>query len=145
MPDELTPLEREVVATLLAPDHPVTQALRQQLAGCRVASREFTGHGFFSTLVLADRVAPAPVTRKRLALGDVAAHIDGLEHGAGFILFVRDGVIAVLEGFAYGEPWPIGDTRFQITTGGVAHVGGCETDLEQIEAAWNREPFPPAD
>jgi hypothetical protein len=142
MSDELTPLEREIIATLLAPDHPVTQALRQQLVGCRVASREFTGHGFFSTLLVTDGVAAAPVARKRLALGDVSANIDGLEHGAGFVLFVREGVIAVLEGFAYDELWPDGVKRFRITPGGVAHVGGSETDLEQVEAAWDRGDIP---
>jgi hypothetical protein len=142
MPDELTRLEREVVATLIAPDHPVMHALRQQLEGCAVAFREFSGHGFFSTLVVADRVAPAPVTPKRLALGDVTATIDGLEHGAGFVLFVREGVIAVLEGFAYDEPWPDDVKGFQITAGGVAHVGGSETDLEQVEAAWDRGDTP---
>ena len=134
----MTPLERQVIATLLAPDHPVMDALRRQLDACSVASREFTGHGFFSTLVVADGVEAAPVTRKRLALGDLTAAIDGLEHGAGFVLFVRDGVLHMLEGFAYDEPWPSAIGRFEITAGGIAHLGGSETDLEQIEAAWDR-------
>ena len=138
MPDDLTPLEREVMTTLLAPDHPVMDALRRQLEGCSVASREFTAHGFFSSLVVADGVSAAPVTRKRLALGDATATIDGLEHGAGFVLFVREGVLEMLEGFSYGEPWPDGVTRFQITAGGVGHLGGSETDREQVEAAWDR-------
>ena len=134
----MTPLERQVIATLLAPDHPVMDALRRQFDACRVASREFTGHGFFSTLVVADGVEAAPVTRKQLALGDLTAAIDGLEHGAGFVLFVRDGVLDMLEGFAYDEPWPSAVGGFAITGGGVAHLGGSETDLEQIEAAWDR-------
>ena len=134
----MTPLERQVIATLLAPDHPVMDALRRQFDACRVASREFTGHGFFSTLVVADGVEAAPVTLRQLDLGDVTATIDGLEHGAGFVLFVRDGVLHMLEGFAYDEPWPSAIGRFEITAGGIAHLGGSETDLEQIEAAWDR-------
>jgi hypothetical protein len=31
MADELSPLERDVMATILAPDHPVTNALRRQV------------------------------------------------------------------------------------------------------------------
>jgi hypothetical protein len=64
------------MTTLLAPDHPVMDALRRQLEACSVATREFTGHGFFSSLVVADGVAAAPVTGKRLALGDATATID---------------------------------------------------------------------
>jgi hypothetical protein len=134
----MTPLERQVITTLLAHKHPVMDALRRQLDACSVASREFTGHGFFSTLVVADGVEAAPVTLRQLDLGDVTATIDGLEHGAGFVLFVRDGVLHMLEGFAYDEPWPSAIGRFEITAGGIAHLGGSETDLEQIEAAWDR-------
>jgi hypothetical protein len=138
MPDELTPLERQVIETLLAPAHPVMDALREQLDACRIASREFTGHGFFSQLVVADGVEPAPITRTELHLGDATATIDGLEHGAGFVLFVREGVLDMLEGFAYDEPWPDAVGRFEITGGGVTHLGASESDLEQIQAAWKR-------
>jgi hypothetical protein len=137
MPDDLTRLEREVMTTLLAPDHPVVHALRRQFDVCRVTAREFTGVGFFSRLVVADGVAAAPVTRKTIALGDATATIDGLEHGAGFVLFVREGVLETLEGFSFDEPWPKDVTRFQIIAGGVGHHGGSETDREQIEAAWD--------
>jgi hypothetical protein len=138
MPDDLTPLEREVMTTLLAPDHPVMHALRRQFEVCRVAARRFTGVGFFSSLVVPDGVATTSVTRKSIALGDATATIDGLEHGAGFVLFVREGVLETLEGFSFDEPWPDDVTRFQITAGGVGHHGGSETDYEQIEAAWDR-------
>ena len=138
MPDDLTRLEREVMMTLLAPDHPVMHALRRQYEVCGVARREFTGVGFFSKLVVAGGAAAAPVTRKTIALGDATATIDGLKRGAGFVLFVRDGVLETLEGFTFDEPWPDDATRFQITAGGVGHHGGSETDREQVEAAWDR-------
>ncbi|HXI82311.1 MAG TPA: hypothetical protein VNM34_16005 [Verrucomicrobiae bacterium] len=126
MPDELTPLERQVIATLLAPEHPVTRALHRQFEACRVVSREFTGRGFFSKLVVADGVDAAPVTRKRLHLGDATPTIAGLEHGAGLVLLVREGVLDMLEGFAYDEPWPNAIGRFEISAGGISHVGGSE-------------------
>jgi hypothetical protein len=137
MPNDLTPLEREVMTTLLAPDHPVMRVLRRQLDVCRVAEREFTGVGFFSTLLVPGGVAAAPVTGKTLALGDATARIDGLEHGAGFVLFVRDGVLETLEGFSFGERWPDAITQFRVTVGGVGHLAGSETDLDQVKAAWD--------
>jgi len=39
-------------------------------------------------------------------LGNVQVSFPGLEHGAGFVLFINDGLISMLEGYTYGEPWP---------------------------------------
>jgi len=46
------------------------------------------------------------------------ADIEGLAHGAGFTLFLRDGVIDMLEGFSYDEPWPKEVARFQVRRSG---------------------------
>ena len=50
MENELSPLERDVLGILLAPRHPVMDALRRQFERCRVASRQPTGVKFFTTL-----------------------------------------------------------------------------------------------
>ena len=42
----------------------------------------------------------------RLTLSGVAAAIDGLRMGAGFVLFVQDGMLDMLEGFTYDGAWP---------------------------------------
>jgi hypothetical protein len=36
-------------------------------------------------------------------LGDIGANVVGLEHGMGFLLWLRDGHVHKLEGFSYGE------------------------------------------
>ena len=38
--------------------------------------------------------------------GHVDIQVEGVEHGAGCVLFVRGGVISVLEGFTYDDEWP---------------------------------------
>jgi hypothetical protein len=43
---------------------------------------------------------------QRSTLLDVAAEINDLERGAGFVLFIKKGRINMLEGYTYGEPWP---------------------------------------
>ncbi len=44
---------------------------------------------------------------KRVRFGDVLADVEGLQHGAGFVLFVDDGLIVMLEGYSTAnEPWP---------------------------------------
>jgi hypothetical protein len=137
--DHLTPFESEVIATILRPDHPVFDALRRQLAACRVGERDFTGHGFFTSLIVPPDVAPAPVKRDRLYLGkEIGATMDGLEHGAGFILYVEKGVLDVLEAYCYEAAWPERIENWAVMPVTV-HIGeGSETDLEEVQNSWDR-------
>ena len=114
MPQDLTELERSVLDKLLTGEHPVLEALRRQLCGCRVRKRELTGCGFFTELQV-DRALPAaPTIAKKLRIGDVEAKITGLEQGAGFVLFVNNGYLDMLEGYSYDEPWPESVSEFEL-------------------------------
>ena len=98
-------LERVVMARLLAADTVVAPALRAQCAVADVARREFTGVGFFTDFAVppdAPRIVPPD-----LELGDAATLANGTP--VGFVLFVRDGALSMLEGYTYGDdPWPEG-------------------------------------
>ena len=94
-----------------------------------------TGVGFVTKLDT--DVERAPVRPGRLCVGDVTVTIDGLERGAGFVLFVEDGVLDTLEGFTYDEPWPDVIGRYEVTAGGISHSGGSKTDVEQVDEAWS--------
>jgi hypothetical protein len=110
------------------PGEPFT-TLRDQLAHASVAAREFTGVGFFTRFSIS---TDAPVRRDlpSTELGDVGARIAGLEHGAGFVLFVRDGVISQLEGYTYGDtPWPDSTTEFSVV---------C--DVTDLTKRWSEPP-----
>jgi hypothetical protein len=139
MADELSPMERDVLAAILAPDHPVMNALRRQLDHCRVASRETTGVGFYTHLDIDPAFEPAPVKPGRITLGDVTAEMEGLQRGAGFVLFVEDGVLDLLEGLSYDEPWLNVSGKYEVTAGGISHFAGSETDIETVDAAWVRQ------
>jgi hypothetical protein len=95
-------LERVVMARLLEPDIPIAPELRAQYAAATVVSRELTGVGFFI-----DYAVPATVPRivpPNLEMGETATLTNGI--AVGFLLFVRDGVIAMLEAYTYDDPWP---------------------------------------
>jgi hypothetical protein len=110
-----TPLERAVLERLLDGHHPVLRVLRRQLEVATVLRRELTGVGFFTHVgVPAEGCTPAPITRARVIFGDVAAEIEGLERGAGFLLFVEAGWLAMLEGYCYDERWPGIDAAFAL-------------------------------
>src|SRR3954468_19580246 len=91
---------------LLRGDHTVLATLREQLAVATVAKREFTGVGFFTRFDVPPTVSGLPSSR-RIIISDVYADVEGLQHGAGFVLFVVDGGLDTLECFTYVEPWPL--------------------------------------
>jgi hypothetical protein len=70
-----------------------------------VTERGFTGVGFFTHFSVppnAPRTEPTAFD-----LSDIAIELAGLEHGAGIVLFVGNGVLDVLECYAFGgEAWP---------------------------------------
>jgi hypothetical protein len=136
-PGGLSSLEHEVIATLLRPDHPVFEALRLQFDRCEVAERRLTGVGFFTELSVQIDAAPAPVRPGLLQLNGMVAAIDGLKHGAGFVLWIENGVLATLEGFSYDEPWPerVNDYSLRPRT----RLEGND-DLLQVERAFDHSP-----
>lgn len=106
----LTDLERAVLEAI-TDSHP---DLRAQLDGLGVCDREMTGVGFFTKFRVAPSAHSLP-SPSRLALGaHVSAETSALERGIGFVLFVEDGRLALLEAFTYDEPWPDEIERFTI-------------------------------
>ena len=101
---ELTELERAVLEKLFAGDTTRLRVLRDQLNASTVRERERTGTGFLTRFDV-DRGAVPPVDRSG-HFGDVDADIDGLAHGAGFLVWIGDGYLEELEGYSYDEPWP---------------------------------------
>jgi hypothetical protein len=136
-PGGLSFLEHEVIATVLRPDHPVFEALRLQFDWCEAAARELTGAGFFTELSIPIDAAPAPVTPGLLHLSGVVAEVDGLKHGAGFVLWIENGVLATLEGFSYDEPWPERVNGYSLHPR--TRLEGND-DLQQVERAFDPSP-----
>jgi hypothetical protein len=97
--------ETQVMAMLLHGEHAILAALRDQLAVASIAGREFTGVGFFTRFDVPPTVARLPSLRQA-TIQDVRADVAGLQHGAGFILFVDGGVLDTLECYIYEDAWP---------------------------------------
>ena|SRR5438105_10652676 len=110
----LTDLERSVLDKILHGDAPILRALQQQAASAVVSERELTGTGFMTRLTLPRAVPRAPVKPGMIRFGDVEAQIEGLQYGAGFLVYVRDGFLAAVEGYSYEEPWPTSIGTFSV-------------------------------
>jgi hypothetical protein len=111
---KLTPLEEEVLKKMLAGKSEWRAILREQARVMHVSSRELTGVGFFTDFSVPPD-APRLPNSKSFAFGNVAGEIDGLKHGADFVLFVRNGAMECLEGCSYGEPWPDDIRTFRLS------------------------------
>jgi hypothetical protein len=99
--------ERVILRWLLRGSDPVVVVLRHQTAAARVLSREYTKNGFVTEFAF-----PAELPRfslEPIEFADQELQIEGLEFGAGAVLYVRNGLLTKLEGECWGpEAWPRG-------------------------------------
>ena len=96
-----TALERAVLQAFAEPlDSLQREHLTEQIASASVSRRENTGAGFFTYFHVGDDLRSSlPDLKDR----EVAAEVAGLQHGMGFILWIKDGRIDCLEGYSYEE------------------------------------------
>ena|SRR5579875_4153130 len=126
MENNVGPLEEQVLQMLLAGDDPVLITLRCQLKLAKRRSREYTGVGFFTHFDV-PKEAPQFSGNPSIKFGDVIAEMDGLQRGAGFLLFIQNGVLSMLEGYTYEEPWPQKVARFELR-----YTSGTARDLSAL-------------
>jgi hypothetical protein len=133
----LNEIETTVMDMLLAGEHPMLAVLRDQLAVAEIADREFSGVGFFLNFRIP---ASSPrVDQGRLVIGDVYAKLTGLEHDAGFLLFVRDGALDTLECFIVDGRWPTDPElvrAYYVRREGSVSSALIETNIRDLETAF---------
>jgi hypothetical protein len=121
----LTDFERAVMTKLVDGEHPVLRELQKQLELSSVRKREKTGVGFYLYLEVPESVCMSSLDLK---LGDVIADIAELKHGAGFVLYVKNGRLNMLEGYSYDEPWPDSISKYS-----VKYENGDQRDWMELE------------
>jgi len=112
--EQLSEFERQAISVIARGD-PQREILLAQLGAASCASRDYTGIGLYTKLL----VAPdAPKLQEhRWKIEDMpkghAIHPD-LVAGAGLILWIKDGVITCLESYTYGGDWPQDESLFRL-------------------------------
>lgn len=96
--------ENTVMETILQEKTERNKSLLEQYRISKVISREFTGYGFYTDFEVSNFDLALP-NKENLELGCLG-NLEGIKNGAGFILFVRNGFIEMLEGYTYDEQWP---------------------------------------
>jgi len=132
MKNTLSKIERAVLEKLLDGELPLLIQLRLQLARCAVVKREFTGFGFYTTITV-----PEDVHRTAglsIKFGDIIGEIPRLVNGVGFLLYIKDGVLDMLEGYSYDESWPPPINNFNLK-----YMNGEERDWVALENSLHKE------
>ena len=117
---------------LLAGDDPVLEGLRNQYLNFKVKSRRFTGAGFYTSYRIPTGI-PSVAGGRNFDFSDVSASQGSIDPAMGFVLFVRDGYLATLEGYTFLlDEWPsdyVNITLYYAETGG-------PRDLKKLRARW---------
>ena len=98
-------IEREIL-DVTAEQYPESgEVLKKQIASAKIIKFENTGAGFFSYLYV-DPVCETIVENFPLigAYGSVL----GVKHGMGFIVFLREGRLWLVEGYTHGNVTTVG-------------------------------------
>ncbi len=95
-----TPLEEAVLHSIFAETPDVQSALEEQLRNASVLERENSGAGFFTTI---DSHGAERLNTPHVLGLETCAEVAGLEHGLGFVLFMKDGRLDLLEGYTFGS------------------------------------------
>ena len=103
--------ESDAMNRIIAEDSAISDMLIKQYKSAKVISRTFSGFGFFTNFEITDKSLKL-TDCQNLELGNTQLKLEGLKLGAGFVLFIRDGLIKTLECYTYDEPWPISITTY---------------------------------
>jgi hypothetical protein len=95
-----TDMERAALHSIFAETPKVEAELRRQLERAIVAKRENSGAGFFTSIEVSSDV-PAVCTEAVLGY-ETMAHVCGFQHAVGFVLFMSDGRLSMLECYTFG-------------------------------------------
>ena len=130
-----TLFETQVIGLLLKGEDPVLHAIRAQYQQVTKINRELTGYGFYLHFYLPPNIARLykhlPI-KPSFSFGDVEAVISSLENGVGFLLWVKDGLIDMLEAYTYDEAWPESITEYELK-----YISGENLDWNYLHKQWN--------
>lgn len=97
--------EKDIIEKMCEQKDEGGEILWLQYSRSKVIEREFTGVGFFSYFEIAEDVPHFP-GRTDCFIGDVVASINGSDFDYGFVLFLKNGKISMLEGYTWADKWP---------------------------------------
>jgi hypothetical protein len=102
--------EEAVINKLLSGNDSVLSELRSQFENAVVKDREITGSGFYLMFALPkDTIrltSKFPTVKSNFCFGDVKAIIENFNGEISFLIWVKEGILHMLEGYSYNNGFP---------------------------------------
>lgn len=124
--------EHAVMMKILSGNDPTLGVLRKQYWNMKTKKWEFTGVGFYIDF---DKAEDALVIEGKTSfeIGDVVADINNERNAVGFVLFIRDGMLDMLEAHTYGnKKWPK-----RIENVELRFIDGDKRDMTKLRLLWS--------
>ena len=103
--DKFNQFEITLLKMLLDGDIPGLKILRNQFENALPTVREYSGVGVFTNIKVLNN--SERINKDEFHIGDVYFDLEGINHGGGAILFIKNGQIELLECYLNaGEKWP---------------------------------------
>ncbi len=102
---KMTKLEKTIIESMIGDSELTLANPKIHLHKMIVTNREFTGAGFFT------EIQRSPDTRlfdEGLSMhwGRVGARLNADAIKTGYLVYVEDGYVTLIEGYTYGDEWP---------------------------------------
>lgn len=124
-------LEKRVTEMLLPGDDAVLARLREQYGSAQAVSTGRSDVGFYTTFTLENK-DHLRIGSRSFQICDVKGSTDEAEAAVGFTLFVKDGYIALLQGYANAvEKWPDPGAEIVLT-----YDSGDTRDFGRLKRKW---------
>ncbi len=124
-------LADQVMKMLLSGSEEVLLTLREQYERAVIISEEDTEVGFFIRYEVDSAIRIGEEFKAAFQVGDIDGEMDEIDGAVGFILFIKDGYLTMLEGYTNGvDKWPEMDTEIQNRTNW-CWAAGCRMIGEQ--------------
>lgn len=123
-----------VMEMLLRGNDTVLAILREQYKGARIVSEKYNNVGFYINYQISDAPIIPNEYNTTFQIGDLEGTVDNIDSAVGFVLFVKNGYIIMLEGYTnLLNQWPESDSQveLQYSTG--------QRDYESLRKIWMKK------
>lgn len=108
-------LTEQVIEMLLDGDEEVLYLLKKQYRSAEIISQEVEEVGFYVNFRVENFDIKAESFNRTFQIGDVDGNVDGIAGAVGFILYVKDGFLTMLEGYTnIIDDWPNTDSLIKL-------------------------------
>lgn len=128
-------LADKVMKMLLSGEDNILEILRSQYTDAVIINIENSPVGFFVKYDASNYVIDNNKYVSDFQIGDLYGSVDGIQFALGFLVYIKNGFITMLEGYTNGiDKWPDNDDKISLT-----FDSGSKRNYDVLRNRWNRK------